>query len=67
MRRRRGIVTGFGAERSEDALGDQAQLEAEALRRAVQRRDEGTRGRVRDFRGDDLDRSAGGAWHLGKR
>jgi hypothetical protein len=30
------------------------------------RREEGTRGRMRDFDNQDLDRSAGGAWHLGR-
>ena len=65
--RRQGVVSGFGAERTDDALGDQAQRDREALSRARARRDDGVRGRVRDFQGNDLDRSAGGAWSLGRR
>ena len=65
--RRQGVVSGFGAERTDDALGDQAQRDREAMSRARTRRDDGVRGRVRDFQGNDLDRSAGGAWSLGRR
>ena len=65
--RRQGVVSGFGAERTDDALGDQAQRDRDAMSRARTRRDEGVRGRVRDFQGNDLDRSAGGAWSLGRR
>ena len=65
--RRQGVVSGFGAERTDDALGDQAQRDKDAMSRARTRRDEGVRGRVRDFQGNDLDRSAGGAWSLGRR
>ena len=65
--RRRGVVSGFGAERTDDALGDQAQRDREALSRARVRREDGLRGRARDFQGNDLDRSAGGAWSLGRR
>ena len=65
--RRQGVVSGFGAERTDDALGDQAQRDREALSRARARRDDGVRGRFRDFQGNDLDRSAGGAWSLGRR
>ena len=65
--RRQGVVSGFGAERTDDALGDQAQRDRDAMSRARTRRDEGVRGRVRDFQGNDLDWSAGGAWSLGRR
>ena len=65
--RRTGVVSGFGAERTDDALGDQAQRDRDAISRARTRRDDGVRGRVRDFQGNDLDRSAGGAWSLGRR
>ena len=65
--RRQGVVSGFGAERTDDALGDQAQRDRDAMSRARARRDDGARGRVRDFQGNDLDRSAGGAWSLGRR
>ena len=65
--RRQGVVSGFGAERTDDALGDQAQRDRDAMSRARARRDDGTRGRVRDFQGNDLDRSAGGAWSFGRR
>ena len=65
--RRQGVVSGFGAERTDDALGEQAQRDRDAMSRARTRRDEGVRGRVRDFQGNDLDRSAGGAWSLGRR
>ena len=65
--RRRGVVSGFGAERTEDALGDQEQRDREAISRARKRREAGVRGRARDFQGNELDRSAGGAWSLGRR
>ena len=65
--RRTGVVSGFGAERTDDALGDQARRDRDAISRARTRRDDGVRGRVRDFQGNDLDRSAGGAWSLGRR
>ena len=60
------IVTGFGHERVENV----AEHERASLRRAIDvaraRRDQATRGRTRDFDGDDLDRSHGGPWQLGK-
>ena len=63
---RRGVVSGFGAERTTDALGDAERRDVEANSRAKQRRDQGERGRVRDFEGNDIDRSSGGAWSLGR-
>ena len=63
---RRGVVSGFGAERTTDALGDAERRDAEANLRARQRRDQGERGRVRDFDDNDIDRSSGGAWSLGR-
>ena len=65
--RRRGVVSGFGAERTEDALGDHERRDREAMSRARVRREDGLRGQARDFQGNDLDRSAGGAWSLGRR
>ena len=63
---RRGVVSGFGAERTTDALGDVERRDVEANLRARQRRDQGERGRVRDLEGNDIDRSSGGAWSLGR-
>ena len=40
--------------------------DVEANLRARQRRDQGERGRVRDLEGNDIDRSSGGAWSLGR-
>ena len=65
--RRSGVVSGFGSERTEDALGDQERRDREAITRARLRRDDAVRGRARDFQGNDLDRSIGGAWSLGRR
>ena len=65
--RRGGVVSGFGSERTEDALGDQERRDREAITRARLRRDDAVRGRARDFQGNDLDRSTGGAWSLGRR
>jgi hypothetical protein len=64
--RRARIVSGFGAERVEDVAADEARRIAEGAMRGELRREEGTRGRMRDFDNQDLDRSAGGAWHLGR-
>lgn len=61
------IVTGFGAERVEDVAADERRRIAENARRGDERRETGTRGRVTDCTGADLDRSAGGAWHAGRR
>ena len=47
--RRQGVVSGFGSERTDDALGVQAQRDRDAMSRARDRRDHGARGRVRDF------------------
>ena len=63
---RRGVVSGFGAERTTDALGDMERRDVEANLRARQRRDQGERGRVRDLEGNEIDRSSGGAWSLGR-
>ena len=48
-------------------LGDQERRDREAITRARLRRDDAVRGRARDFQGNDLDRSTGGAWSLGRR
>ena len=66
--RRRGVVSGFGAERTEDALGDQERREREQCVRARVRYDEDVRDRVVHFMsGTDLDRSSGSAWFAGRR
>ena len=61
------IVTGFGSERVDDVTADEARRIADGVRRGVQRRETGSRGRMTDYSGADLDRSAGGAWHVGRR
>ena len=61
------VVTGFGDERIDDVIGDEEQRWAEGARRGNVRRETGTRGRMRDLAGQDLDRSAGSAWHAGRR
>ena len=66
-RSRRGVVSGFGKERTEDALGDQARRDSEQCARQRHRLQEGLRGRARDWDNNDLDRSAGGAWAFGRR
>ncbi len=63
----RRIVTGFGSERVEDLVADERRREAEGARRGVARREEGTRGRMTTFGGEDLDRAAGGPWQAGRR
>ena len=63
----RRIVTGFGSERVEDLVADERRREAEGARRGVARREEGTRGRMTSFGGEDLDRAAGGPWQAGRR
>ena len=61
------IVSGFGDGRVDDVAADEARRIAEGARRGDARRNEGTRGRMTDFSGADLDRGAGGAWHAGRR
>ena len=61
------IVMGFGDERIDDVRAYEANMEADALDRHEHRVNEGDRGRMRDADGRDLDRSAGGAWHAGRR
>ena len=61
------IVTGFGSERVEDVAADEAKRVEAGARRGTQRRESGDRGRMRDINDNDLDRSAGAAWHAGKR
>ncbi len=63
----RRIVTGFGSERVEDLVADERRREAEGARRGVARREEGTRGHMTSFGGEDLDRAAGGPWQAGRR
>ena len=60
-------MTGFGAERIDDVAAHVCTVETEALQRAAGRSDEGTRGRMTGFDGQDLDRGAGGAWRIGRR
>ena len=60
-------MSGFGRERVEDVAADEARRSKEEDRRAKERYEGGTRGRMRDWDDNDLDRSAGGAWHVGKR
>jgi hypothetical protein len=60
------IVHGFGSERVDDVAADEAQRIADGLARGRRRVEDGTRGRARDFQNNDLDRGAGGAWHLGR-
>ena len=61
------IVTGFGAGRVNDLAADERRREAEGAQRGVARREEGTRGRMTTFGGDDLDRAAGGPWQARRR
>ena len=61
------IVCGFGAERVVDVAADERRRVAEGARRGDERRETGTRGRLTDRTGADLDRGAGGAWHAGRR
>ena len=62
------MVSGFGSERTEDALGDQERRDKEAITRARLRRDDAVRGRARDFQGTDLGRSTAvaGPWGVVK-
>ena len=61
------IVTGFGGERIDDVAADEVRRVEAGVRRAAHRREENERGRMRDWHDNDLERSAGGAWHMGKR
>ena len=61
------VVTGFGMERVDDVLEDERRRISEGAERGDRRREAGDRGRMRDLHGGDLDRSAGGAWHAGRR
>ena len=61
------IVSGFAEERVEDVAADETRRIAEGARRGDARRDEGTRGRMTSFSGEDLDCGAGGAWRAGRR
>lgn len=61
------VVSGFGDERVDDVFNMRQRLDADEQVRARQRREEGTRGRARDFANRDLDRSAGGPWQAGRR
>ena len=61
------IVTGFGRERVDDVSAHEARISRDENQRAKQRYEGGLRGRMRDWDGNDLDRSEGGAWHAGKR
>ena len=59
------VVSGFGSERTEDALGDVERRDVQANARARRRVQEGERGEARDLQGNLLDRSEGGAWRAG--
>ena len=61
------IVSGFAEERVEDVAADETRRIAEGARRGDARRDEGTRGRMTSFSGEDLDRGAGGVRRAGRR
>lgn len=61
------IVTGFGSERVDDVVADERRRIAEGAQRGRQRSDAGVRGRMTTYGGEDLDRSAGSAWHAGRR
>ena len=61
------IVSGFGSSRVEDVAADERRRVAEGAQRGDQRRNDGTRGRMTTFGGEDLDRSKGGAWHARRR
>ena len=65
--RRARIVCGFGDERVDDVVLDEESRVAAGLARHAVRQAHGDRGRMTDRTGADLDRSAGGAWHVGKR
>ena len=54
--RRGRIVHGFGRDRVEDVAAEERRLIAEGARRGDARRNEGTRGRVTNMRGEDIDR-----------
>ena len=61
------IVSGFGEEREGDVRAASARRDREQLLRARERDREGTRGDMVGFDGQQLSRSAGGAWYLGKK
>eukprot|EP00930_Biecheleria_cincta_P073268 TRINITY_DN6057_c0_g1_i1.p1 TRINITY_DN6057_c0_g1~~TRINITY_DN6057_c0_g1_i1.p1 ORF type:complete len:802 (+),score=114.45 TRINITY_DN6057_c0_g1_i1:30-2408(+) len=64
---RRGAVTRIASIHSADVLGDAERLDQAALSRARVRRDEGTRGRMVGFDGQELSRSQGSAFSAGAR
>ena len=53
--------------RVDDVAADEERRIAEGARRGDQRRTLGTRGRMTDLSGADLDRAAGSAFSLGRR
>lgn len=61
------IVQLIGRDRVDDVAADERRRSAEGARRGDQRREAGARGRMTTFSGEDLDRSAGGAWRAGQR
>jgi hypothetical protein len=61
------IVSGFGEEREDDVTAAAASRDTEQLLRAKERNREGTRGDMVGFDGQQLSRSAGGAWYLSKK
>ena len=60
------VVTGFGAERIENLADYQRGRDLGDATRASQRVAEGTRGGGVDMQGNELDPSAGSAWHAGR-
>ena len=60
-------MNGFGLARIDDVVADEQRRVNEGARRGDQRREAGTRGRMTTYSGEDLDRSAGGAWRSGRR
>ena len=60
------IMTGFGSERVADLSAHQREREMQQMQTALERSREGTGGAAVDMHGHALDRSQGGAWHLGR-
>ena len=60
------IVTGFGRERVADLSAHQREREMQQMQTALERSREGIGGAAVDMHGHALDRSQGGAWHLGR-
>ena len=61
------IVSGFGDERVDDVAAHERRRMAEGALRGDYRRNEYSRGQMITYGGEELDRSKGGAWHIGRR